>query len=509
MNPLLKKELRTRLRGNTIFVIENAYLLLLTCVFLIMFVSSPFVMRGLSWEIGRNLFETIGYMQILLLVVASPTIVASTLTLEREQKTLDMLLATPLSIGQIARSKLMASLSIFFVLLLVSLPMISICFILGGVSPGEIGWAYFLTAEGILLAGAIGLCYSAYFKRTIAAVPMGSLTIIALLIATIVIDQALSEAVGLLNPLLAFSAMSSSWTTEFFALEIPFWVSNIILNILLFLAIFAYTIEILREEKRRASVGARVFLLLFYFCAFVFLLGSTIEMGPKFSNVSRGLSKFLYPIFFLLIGHAIITSGGAFTTWERAKLTRSWKQKYLRLRGWLGPGMLAGPRFSLLVSFSVIATLSLGVWQIPILPNKILFILQAGGILVVSTLFFAMLTRLLSLTPRVRGRVLPRILSSLVFLGLSFLPILMSYLQHKDKTEIPVTTWDMLLPFSPFFGLSSVLDPANTISSHPYLEQALGKIPVSFITVLIYICLLVIVGLLNALCERAMRKTIS
>lgn len=509
MNALLKKEIRTRMRGNTIFVIENVYLVLLTGIFLLSLLFRSREEGRFGWEIGKGLFQAINYIQILLLVVASPSIVASTFTLEREQKTFDMLLATPLSLAQIARAKLSASLSFFFVLILVSLPMVSVCFILGGVSPAEILWVYFLTVEGVLLAGAIGLCYSAYFRRTIASVPVSSLTIIIFLVGTFVIATTLSPAAALINPLYAFWLMTHNWTAKFFIFEIPFWMPSLILTVLFFLSVFTYTVEILNEEKRRTSVWPRVLLFLLYSSTLLFVLGSSVESGPTLEKVLKGLTLFIYPSFVFCIVQAIVASGGGLSVFERKKLLLPWKGRYLSLRGWFGPGFLTGPRYSLLVACACVAIFAFGVIQAPMLEDKIASIVLTGGIVIACTLNFGMVSRLFSLTRRFQGKSLPRILAALCFAVISFGPHLVSYLAHKGATQIPNTRWDIFMLASPFVALGSALEPTETLRSYPYCLQILGHIPLALVTICVYALLLAVACAINLLLERKIRPSLS
>lgn len=506
MNALLKKEIRTRMRGNTIFVIENVYLALLTGIFLLSLLFRSREEGRFGWEIGNGLFQAINYFQILLLVVASPSIVASTFTLEREQKTFDMLLATPLSLAQIARAKLLASLSFFFILVLVSLPMVSVCFILGGVSPAEILWAYFLTLEGVLLAGAIGLCYSAYFRRTIASVPVSSLTIIILLVGTLVIAS-LSPAAALINPLYAFWIMTHKWTTKFFIFEIPFWMPSLILTVLFFLSVFTYTIGILKEEKRRTSIWPRILLLLLYSSALLFVLGSCVESEPTFEEVLKGLTSFIYPSFVFCAIQAIIISGGGLSVFEREKLLLPWKERYLSLRGWFGPGFLTGPRYSLLVACACVAIFAFGVIQAPMLSNKAASILLTAGIVIACTLTFGMISRLFSLTRRFQGKSLPRILAALCFAVISFGPHLISYLAHRGATQIPNTPLDTFMFASPFVGLRSALEPTETLRSYPYCSQLLGHVPFALVTICLSVLLLAVAIAINLLLERKIRPS--
>lgn len=493
------------MRGKTIFAIENVYLVLLTGIFLIVLAISSAGRESFAWETGRSLFETVNYVQILLLVIASPTIVASAFTLEREQKTLDMLLATPLSLVQIARTKLLASLSVFFVLVLVSLPMLSVCFILGGVSPSEIFWAYFLTLEGILLAGAIGLCYSALLKRTLAAVPISSLTIIVFLIATLLIAKLLSPALGTLNPLYAFHLMTSRWTTKFFAFETPFWVPSLVLTSLLFLCVFSYTVEILNEEKRRTSSQPRALRLLFYCAMLLFLLSSTIEYGPRSADIAAGLERFVWVSYLFCVAQAIVVSGGSLSGFERKKLLSSWKEKCLRLKGWLGPGLCVGPRYSLLIAFMSVVIFSFGAFQVDMVKRRMLSILLVGCLFVTGTLTCAMLARFFSLVRRTKGNSLPRILASFCFLIVLVAPHLITYVHRRGKTEIPETAWDLSVFFSPLIALGYAVEPTRTPASYPYCAKLLGSVPFSVVTSLLYFSLLIVLWALNLRWERKIR----
>ena len=493
------------MRGNTIFAVENIYLILLAGICALSLFFSISMKQEFGWKIGNSLFQTINYVQILLLVIASPTIVASTFTLEREQKTFDMLLATPLSVGHIARAKLLASLSFFFVLVLVSFPMLAVCFIFGGVSPGEIFWAYLVTAEGILLAGAIGLCYSAFFKRTLASVPMSSLTIIVFLIVTLIIDSFLSGSIGVINPLIAFRVMTSSWTVKFFDSELPFWAPNIILSFFLFMLIYAYTEEVLTDERRRTSVRPRFLLFLFYSAIFTFLMGSTFKSNPFQKVVLGGLASYAYFAFFICMVQAIVVSAGALSTAERGKLAGSWHGKYLRPSGWLKTGFSSGARYSLLVTSVAAAILAVGIMKAPTLEYRLQPILLAGGLLVTCTLAYAMGARFFSLINPTKGKSLPRIVMAICFLGISFLPHLISFAARGDKIEIPNTAWDLPILLSPLVAMYHALDPVAKLEDYPFLEALLQGVPLPLVSICIYAAMLGFFWVLVLFLERRIR----
>lgn len=507
MDALLKKEIRTRMRGNAIFAVENIYLMLLAAVSVIALIIPTPGGGGFGWEIGKRLFLVTNYVQILLLVLASPTIVASTFTLEREQKTFDMLLATPLTIPQIVRAKLFASLSFFFVLVLVSFPMLSVSFIFGGVSPAEIFWAYLVTAEGILLAGAMGLCCSAYFKRTLASAPMSSLSIVIFLIATYIISFVLSDAIGLINPLYAFSVMTSDWTVRFFDKEIPFWAPNLLMTSLLFFSLCAYAAEVLTNEKRRTSIRPRLFLFLFFSVALVFLMGSSFKTGPELTNVIAGLKKYAFVALFVCIIQAIIASGGGLSPAERARLLTPWGAKYLRPQGWLTTGFFTGHRYSLLPALVAAIVLAVGVAMSPGLQYRFQPILAGGGLIIVCTMMYAMAARFFSFIHPTPGKSLSRILAILLFFAITFVPHLVSYASRAGKIEIPDTAWDILILASPITAMGQAIDPASSLESYPYCQNLLGSFPFPVVTILLYGAMFAIFWALSLLLERRIRPS--
>ena len=65
----------------------------------------------------------------------APSFAAGAITGEKERKTYEMLLASPLRPGAIVLGKLIASLTHLAVLIFSSLPIVMLCLPLGGVSP--------------------------------------------------------------------------------------------------------------------------------------------------------------------------------------------------------------------------------------------------------------------------------------------------------------------------------------------------------------------------------------
>jgi len=128
--------------------------------------------------IGRNLFVGLVILEAILCGVIAPSLTAGAISLEREQQTLDLLLLTPLSSLNILLSKLLSSLSFAGMVLMCVLPITAISFLLGGVDPAQLCWAFVLILVTVLLFGCMGLYCSTKFPRTSTAAAVAYLTVI-------------------------------------------------------------------------------------------------------------------------------------------------------------------------------------------------------------------------------------------------------------------------------------------------------------------------------------------
>ena len=127
---------------------------------------------------ARRLFELFFLGQFFLVALAAPTFAAGSITGEKERKTYEMLLASPLEPMTILIGKLLSSLSYLVILILSSLPLMILCFLLGGLLLSEIARAYLVL---ILAAGTFGLlsvACSSFFRRTSSALVVSYMVIL-------------------------------------------------------------------------------------------------------------------------------------------------------------------------------------------------------------------------------------------------------------------------------------------------------------------------------------------
>ncbi|MFQ5810703.1 MAG: hypothetical protein ACE5JM_13900, partial [Armatimonadota bacterium] len=130
--------------------------------------------------LGRQLFAALGTALLVLLLALVPGYAAGAISGERETRTLDTLLCTWLKPRHIVLGKLGASTVFAVGLILSSLPAVSAVFLLGGVSPLEVGLLFLLLITASVFVGALSLFVSSRCTKTYMAVMVTYLLIACL-----------------------------------------------------------------------------------------------------------------------------------------------------------------------------------------------------------------------------------------------------------------------------------------------------------------------------------------
>ena len=167
--PVLVQEMRVRQRGTTPFVVMLFYLLILSVATMLMLV---FLMRdganspSESSELGRQIYATLTFLQLVMVVLIIPAYSAGAVSGERERKTFDLLALTLLSSSGIVTQKLAAAIGQAVMLILASVPVMSVVFLVGGVSPAEVAVAYGVLLATAILLGALGMLCSCCLRSS-------------------------------------------------------------------------------------------------------------------------------------------------------------------------------------------------------------------------------------------------------------------------------------------------------------------------------------------------------
>ena len=144
-------------------------------------------------EAAKNLINLFFVGQYVLASLMAPSFAAGTITGEKERKTYEMLLASPLRPAAIVLGKLIASLAHLAVLIFSSLPIVMLCLPLGGVSLYEVLAAYFGLIVSVISFGAISVACSSYFKRTAASLVVSYLLILPLALTGVMMWYSLEQ----------------------------------------------------------------------------------------------------------------------------------------------------------------------------------------------------------------------------------------------------------------------------------------------------------------------------
>ncbi|WP_334073701.1 MULTISPECIES: ABC transporter permease [Paenibacillus] len=176
INPVLDKEFRLRMRTPRAAVAVLSYVMVmgLLAMGIIYVMTSGSMGRAGRIDPGssRMMFYALSIAQLVLIAFMTPALTAGVISGEREKQTLNMLLTTQQSSATIILSKLVSSLGFMTLLIVATLPVYSIVFLYGGVSPSQLLSVFFFYLFVMLLLGSIGVMCSTLFRRTIVSVIM-------------------------------------------------------------------------------------------------------------------------------------------------------------------------------------------------------------------------------------------------------------------------------------------------------------------------------------------------
>ncbi len=189
-NPVLQRELLVNLRMGRGFVLLFAYVALLGALVYYAWPQQQSLDLTTTPEEARRLVQLFFLGQFVLISLMVPSFAAGTITGEKERKTYEMLLASPMRPWAIVLGKLLASLSHLAVLVVSSLPIVMLCLLLGGTHFSELLATYVGMAAAVVAFGMISLACSSYFGRTVAAVVVSYSLILPMVLLLVLFYQA-------------------------------------------------------------------------------------------------------------------------------------------------------------------------------------------------------------------------------------------------------------------------------------------------------------------------------
>ena len=169
--PIFAKELRITARRKRTYWLRFLYLgaLLLALLFFYQVEMHPRLNSGNSVaaraeglaEMGAVFFAVFGFFTLTAMLLIAPILTCTAINSERLHKTLPILLMTPISSWQIVAGKLTSRLLIAFTLIGLSLPVLAVVRLLGGVEVSAMFGVLCINLTATFAAAALGLLLDA------------------------------------------------------------------------------------------------------------------------------------------------------------------------------------------------------------------------------------------------------------------------------------------------------------------------------------------------------------
>ena len=182
-NPVLAKELRTRIRGVRAPIIVSVYLGLIGLITLLVYaVAAPDAMQfnrpNAGSDIGQAIFFTVMIAALVQVCVITPSLTAGSIAGEKERQSYDLLITTMLSPWEIILGKMVSALAFAMMLILASLPLAGLSFLFGGVSVSELVIGMFGLIVTAIFYASIGMFWSSVMRGTLGSTVAAQGTVI-------------------------------------------------------------------------------------------------------------------------------------------------------------------------------------------------------------------------------------------------------------------------------------------------------------------------------------------
>jgi len=157
---------------------------------------------GETARFGLLYFQLITYIELLLLLFFSALSAASAVALEKDRRTFILLLLTDMRDYEIVLGKMLGALLPIVVLLAVTVPVLAMTLLLGGVSGEQVIQAVLVLLATSLAAGSLGGLVALWRDKTFQA--------LALAVLALVLYMCLVQSIGLAGPAIAGGA-NAQW----------------------------------------------------------------------------------------------------------------------------------------------------------------------------------------------------------------------------------------------------------------------------------------------------------
>jgi ABC-2 type transport system permease protein len=275
VNPVLNKEFKLRFRTFKSFLGILFYLLAIGIIIIgFIFIQSINNNQGFfKPDQSREMFMILTILQLGLILFITPGLTAGVISSERERQTLNIMLTTTQSSTSIVVSKLISSISFLMLLIIASLPLYSIVFLFGGISPGQVAMTIGFYTFTIIAFGSIGVLFSTLIRKTIVSMVTtygvtlflaGGTAFLTLILMQLnqgyfnpgnPVNNPLPYFTAMLNPpMVLVGILEPEFLNEIMrgtGIEFPLWISFLISYTLIFLCALWLSIKKLRPNMKK------------------------------------------------------------------------------------------------------------------------------------------------------------------------------------------------------------------------------------------------------------------
>jgi ABC-2 type transport system permease protein len=271
--PIFEKELRVSSRRKRNYFLRFAYLVLLT-IFVTFTWFVTLKIRGSSSQIyqasrmpeaGKYITVTIVWFQFISIQFLAAVMLSTAINDEIYHRTLGLLMTTPISSVQIVIGKLLSRLLQLILLLAISLPLLAVIRVFGGVPWNYVLSSLCITFTAVIFTGAISFLFSIYTRqahlvivRTLFVcflfyiVPSLILQLLRYLYKAVIIPDSVFYYI---NPFIAMNSETSRMLRPSFVAFSQSWQLHCAIMLGLASLLLAISIFCVRQAARRQATG--------------------------------------------------------------------------------------------------------------------------------------------------------------------------------------------------------------------------------------------------------------
>lgn len=169
VNPVYKRELMVSARSfrlSLVLLIFNGILAMVALLNMYSTLAQVRMTAEIQYSSFMELYLFVAVLEFVMVIFIMPALTAGSISIERERRTLDLMMTTKLTPAQIVAGKMMMALNTMGLLIFSSCPVLALVFVYGGVTLKDIGLLFLCYTAAALFTGSLGICCSVFFRRS-------------------------------------------------------------------------------------------------------------------------------------------------------------------------------------------------------------------------------------------------------------------------------------------------------------------------------------------------------